>query len=170
MNLLSVSFILFGAHLYYSVLRSWIFLINTDHLILLWFLNLKELQWTEHVGLLYGHLEGGRLEHWDGEGFFEWCVVRLWARLRFWEVGSTSISKTELSGYFATQISLFMHPYTKFLVFFQIDFHAPWLLDRVKVHSTEAWELVKQNGLILWQFILHYSNIGMEWLRTNVFV
>lgn len=51
-----------------------------------------------------------------------------------------------------------------------IDFHAPSLLDRVKVHSTEAWELIKQNALILWQFFLRYSDMGIEWLKTNVFV
>ncbi|KDR16686.1 hypothetical protein L798_09076 [Zootermopsis nevadensis] len=51
-----------------------------------------------------------------------------------------------------------------------INHYAPGLLDKVKVHSIEAWELAKQSALILRQFFLRYSYIGLEWFKTNVFV
>jgi len=55
-------------------------------------------------------------------------------------------------------------------VFFQINSYAPGLLDKVKAYSTEAWEQMKQNALILWQFFLRYSYMGLEWVKANVFV
>lgn len=51
-----------------------------------------------------------------------------------------------------------------------INIYAPGLLDKVKVHSTEAWEQMKHNALILWQFFLQYWYMGVEWVKANVFV
>jgi hypothetical protein len=74
--------------------------------------------------------------------------------------------------HFTCPTNVFRHHYSKFLhfLFFQINHYAPGLLDKVKVHSVEAWELVKQNALILWHFSLQYSYLGLEWFKTNVFV
>jgi hypothetical protein len=55
-------------------------------------------------------------------------------------------------------------------VFFQINSYAPGLLDKVKAYSTEAWEQMKKNSLILWQFFIQYLNMGLEWVKDNVFV
>jgi hypothetical protein len=55
-------------------------------------------------------------------------------------------------------------------VFFQINSYAPGLLDEVKAYSTEAWEQMKKNALILWQFFIEYLNMGLEWAKANVFV
>lgn len=51
-----------------------------------------------------------------------------------------------------------------------INHYAPGLLDKVKLHSIEAWEMMKTNALLLWQYFLHYSYLGIEWVKTNVFV
>jgi hypothetical protein len=53
---------------------------------------------------------------------------------------------------------------------FQINSNAPGLLEKGKAHSTEAWELMKQNALIMWQSFLQYSSMGLEWVRANVLV
>jgi hypothetical protein len=57
-----------------------------------------------------------------------------------------------------------------YCVFFQINSYAPGLLDKVKAYSIEAWEQMKQNALILWQFFLRYSYMALEWVKANVFV